>query len=410
MSKKLYIGCDDMPSPEGDYANKLGNKNVHFEGRVNILNDMFSMLHNPDIECKHWKEYLNSNQTWYYILTFCNTDQLYDSFELDIIDPDVLDNIMTGNCKLLLVNLGESHLSDPWMASTVKLFDRLVLDLKLPGDKIVWMSNGIHGQQAWEAYTSKHGLDDHGIHHVTFKEFFLVDPNVLAQTDIPRRRFMFLQKNPRHHRMVFANWMHKHKIDAHMSFDLREDTKERLKDSALKYTSLGINLDDIEEFYKAIPLSVDGANLQTNEGIHLMPFNINNPKMTIALERTGIQIVGETYLDHPGVFFTEKTIKPIISKCPFIILGQPGSLTELRKLGFKTFGPLIDESYDLIQDHDERMLAVANEVLRLSELSDSDFGGIKEQTIEVCEHNFHNLHNFSDRAFNINDLIGHDDE
>ena len=39
-----------------------------------------------------------------------------------------------------------------------------------------------------------------------------------------------------------------------------------------------------------------------------------------------------------------------------IILGQPYTLKHLRKLGFKTFPDMFDESYDEIEDDYEIML------------------------------------------------------
>ena len=38
----------------------------------------------------------------------------------------------------------------------------------------------------------------------------------------------------------------------------------------------------------------------------------------------------------------------------FIILGQPGQLAFLHKLGYKTFHPIINENYDLNEDSAER--------------------------------------------------------
>ena len=46
------------------------------------------------------------------------------------------------------------------------------------------------------------------------------------------------------------------------------------------------------------------------------------------------------------LFVTEKAIKPMQNGLPFVILGSPGALATLRALGFKTFAPAINESYD----------------------------------------------------------------
>lgn len=66
-----------------------------------------------------------------------------------------------------------------------------------------------------------------------------------------------------------------------------------------------------------------------------------------------IELVPETSCE---VFFvTEKTIKPIAAGMPFVMVSCHKFLHRLRKMGFKTFHPFIDESYDLITSHDRRI-------------------------------------------------------
>lgn len=60
-----------------------------------------------------------------------------------------------------------------------------------------------------------------------------------------------------------------------------------------------------------------------------------------------LEVVNETFFfDH---FFSpsEKVIRPMIKGVPFILCAPPKSLHMLRSVGFKTFDPIIDESYDL---------------------------------------------------------------
>ena len=52
---------------------------------------------------------------------------------------------------------------------------------------------------------------------------------------------------------------------------------------------------------------------------------------------------------------TEKTMKPISAGIPFVSIGCYKFLRHLRKIGFKTFDPYIDESYDLEPDDDTRI-------------------------------------------------------
>lgn len=59
-----------------------------------------------------------------------------------------------------------------------------------------------------------------------------------------------------------------------------------------------------------------------------------------------------------GTSLTEKVLKPICHNQFFIIIGPPHSLKKLKELGYKTFSRLIDESYDDIEDSEERINAI----------------------------------------------------
>jgi len=50
-----------------------------------------------------------------------------------------------------------------------------------------------------------------------------------------------------------------------------------------------------------------------------------------------------------GFYVTEKTGKALYSGSPWVIYGAEGFLKNLRHLGFKTFGDIIDESYDNVR-------------------------------------------------------------
>jgi len=79
-------------------------------------------------------------------------------------------------------------------------------------------------------------------------------------------------------------------------------------------------------------------------------------------------VVTESCYATESIYCSEKTYKPISQLLPFILLGPPGILKKVKEQGFKTFSPFIDESYDGIEDHGDRLLKVFGEVKRLCEL------------------------------------------
>jgi hypothetical protein len=103
--------------------------------------------------------------------------------------------------------------------------------------------------------------------------------------------------------------------------------------------------------------------------------------------------------DEESVFFSEKTFKPIYAKHPFITLNRPYALQSLRKLGYKTFSPFFNESYDLIENDEQRLGAVVDEVERLSRLTPEEWVTWSLGIAEIVEHNYYVLHNKINHEF-----------
>lgn len=84
-----------------------------------------------------------------------------------------------------------------------------------------------------------------------------------------------------------------------------------------------------------------------------------------------IEIVAETDC-HNRYFVTEKTAKCLVGGKPFLLFGGCGVLGYLRSLGFRTFAPVIDESYDLEPSVNRRLELVKAEIRRIAGLSDTN--------------------------------------
>ena len=80
-------------------------------------------------------------------------------------------------------------------------------------------------------------------------------------------------------------------------------------------------------------------------------------------------IVTETGFPEPYSGATEKIFRPILHFHPFIVYGSQGTLSMLRDLGFKTFSPYINESYDNEKTTFRRMQKITKEVKRICSMS-----------------------------------------
>jgi hypothetical protein len=102
---------------------------------------------------------------------------------------------------------------------------------------------------------------------------------------------------------------------------------------------------------------------------------------------TNMEIVLETLFDDDRLHLTEKTLRPIACAQPFILAATAGSLEYLRSYGFETFGELIDESYDLIQNPLERLHAICAEMKRISLLDPEQKKQLFDKMQQIAQKN-----------------------
>jgi hypothetical protein len=119
--------------------------------------------------------------------------------------------------------------------------------------------------------------------------------------------------------------------------------------------------------------------------------NINHESTIQLYEDSYFSIASETYFfENIGRTFTEKSFKPMLYKHPFILMANPNSLVLLKELGYKTFHPYIDESYDNEPNNVKRLKMILNEVNRLCNLTELEIFEFIDNVREITIHN-HNL-------------------
>jgi hypothetical protein len=102
-------------------------------------------------------------------------------------------------------------------------------------------------------------------------------------------------------------------------------------------------------------------------------------------------ICTETYYHGDHKSLTEKVFKPIGNYHPFFFFSFKGALQHLRDLGFKTFSPWIDESYDNEKVAHKRLKMIVAEVKRLCEMSEDEIYTWYWEMQDILEHNREHL-------------------
>lgn len=106
------------------------------------------------------------------------------------------------------------------------------------------------------------------------------------------------------------------------------------------------------------------------------------------------EIVCETFLSGNTFYPTEKTWRPLICQTPFLTLGPRNFLSNLQKLGFKTFGQWWDESYDQDADLDNGRVAIRSILDTLNRLSKLSISELEAMYIDMLPTLLHNRQRF----------------
>jgi hypothetical protein len=93
----------------------------------------------------------------------------------------------------------------------------------------------------------------------------------------------------------------------------------------------------------------------------------------------------------PFVFYNEKLWKSMITLQPFIFLGQPNTISMLKRFGFKTFHPLINEDYDKELNNEKRKVLIYDEIKRLCSMSIEDMDKWFWDMEDILIHNYNRL-------------------
>jgi len=146
----------------------------------------------------------------------------------------------------------------------------------------------------------------------------------------------------------------------------------------------------------------DGYYSYHHRGIRIFGDKEPNVNVTLAgwdnyiniewYNRTQFSVVVETDMVTNNIFLTEKTMKPLALKHPFITLGNAGSLALLKSAGFETFENIFDESYDSMPDYLDRIDHVYNQVKNYNQT------GYSKLTEDKIEHNYNLFHNDAEVA------------
>jgi len=344
-----------------------------------------------------------SIQPFYYLLEtqgppegWLGTKDGYENTLLSGVSSEIIEATKDGQCTIILWSANEGY--DPFQ---YKIFDYIYEDLEKYGislENFIFISGNLiidTLQMVWGSINNKVNLIKCiPFNNELYDKYEKMQPSVIfdKESKDKDKYFLLLNRAPRIHRMAFICWLHSRNLlkDTFTSYPSEELSPYKFskKVHLSEYFSNMLFVDkktksdallawkDLENNH--LPLIVDVEEWDTNH---------YGTSVDWLYSRTFFSVVTESVFDDVSLFLDEKVWKPIYNYHPFIILGCPNSLKKLREMGFKTFEPFINESYDSEFNIGKRMGMIIDEIERLNSMG---FEGLKKwykKLQPILEHN-----------------------
>lgn len=304
------------------------------------------------------------------------------------IPSKVKTDLRNNRAKLLLINIYEGH---GWKQFEHFLMKKIIVPHNLKLSHVVFISgntepyiNGIPNvyYNEWENII---------IHHEgSAPHLFRECVERIHNDKLLPHKFLCLQRRPHEHRMAIYAEMYKHRDAGILTMGNGDFSDNYFEGDALQGSLYNLNLfypkvvEKFKNLLHTIPREYD-VNLATE-----------NPTSDDNVEKyldSYLHIVSETFHQNEEgrIFFSEKIIKPFVFLQPFVLFGEAHSLKRLQELGYQTCGEFIDESYDAIENDQDRLYAALKSVKKFIKKDKEEMHQIMKDMLPIFIHNYFTL-------------------
>jgi len=261
---------------------------------------------------------------------------------------------------LILFDQSHEGYQTPWLWDW---FHYSVTKYDIPAESIIYVTGNIDAADQYRDWCSNRNIRnkikvipyihfEHMIFHrainiVRFEgksSLPTVEEHIAYKTQHDIKDYNFLQKRLRSHRA----WGFKAFHDAGI-LDSGLVSMNSFNYLQTHMEGKSITEEETELLNKSLPLEVYGKG----NNIHDDLYYITRFNEDVMLD-SWISVVSEASFSdvETTCFLSEKIFKPIAANHPFIVFGNKHSLKRLREMGYKTFHPYIDETYDELSTWD----------------------------------------------------------
>ena len=230
--------------------------------------------------------------------------------------------------------------------------------------------------------------------------YLISDDNILTVRLEDKKLYCSFNWNPWPHRMALISMLHYYDLihqgyvtsPGFEKFEYKEQDFQFLVNQSRNYLEgcpdKNQIIDKLRSLHPYYPLRIDDRTKYTHTDEPLASTDLKKPLVSARVNSI-FEIICETRFagEH---FFSEKTFNPISLAKPFLYFTSANALQSLHKLGYKSFSPFLDESYDKIDNDVERCRAMVKELKRLQIMRDrnpKDFYELVENIHVIAQYN-----------------------
>lgn len=358
----------------------------------------------------------HSDKKWFYIVEpygniqqFFGNHKFYNKLILENISSVTLEQIKNGNGNLLInyiVDGGLGMSKDNW-----KKIVNFTREKGIPDEKVYLIFQDFNLKNNLKSLDINYNVINYNwAHHLKSTEFWntlnisgwtfwpkdtyepqfgkteIVDSSICLFDDFEKniesdkKDFLFLCRHWKTHRLALLSVLHKLGLENNLvSWDkkfyeehivqhfLKIDQNNELVD-LMKNTNKQL---DIEDITKIAGYGYEDKNLYLNSYLSIITESV----------------FFQEEIDFPTGYLSEKIWKPIGHCQPFILAGPAKSLEYIKTMGYKTFHPFIDESYDNETNDLNRLEMISNEVKKFANKNKNEKIEFLNSVKDIVKHN-----------------------
>ena len=117
------------------------------------------------------------------------------------------------------------------------------------------------------------------------------------------------------------------------------------------------------------------------------------------VKKAYFHIILDSYFTNHPLYFTEKIYEPVTLKQFLVVLGLPYTLKYFRQLGYKTFDPIIDESYDEESNDELRFIKAYKEIQKICSMDLNQLKNLSQKLNNILEYNYNHMKKRIENSF-----------